>query len=76
MRNSQQQKLTRVIVYSVLSMMALFYLAPLYVMVSTSFKTTEPIRAGGGCYCRLRTSPLMPGLPRGVALVLVRNVMA
>lgn len=47
MRNSQQQKLTRVIVYSVLLMMALFYLTPLYVMVSTSFKTNDAIRAGG-----------------------------
>lgn len=47
MRNSQQQNLTRVIVYSVLLLMALFYLTPLYVMVSTSFKTAEAIRAGG-----------------------------
>lgn len=43
---SLQAKLIRFGIYAVLVLMALWYLAPLYVMLSTSFKTLDEIRAG------------------------------
>lgn len=43
---SLQAKLMRFGIYAVLVLMALWYLAPLYVMLSTSFKTLDEIRAG------------------------------
>lgn len=36
----------RYVIYAILVLMALWYLAPLYVMLSTSFKTLDEIRAG------------------------------
>src|SRR3712207_5869196 len=36
----------RVLLYAVLALFALFYLAPLYVMVATSLKSVEEIRQG------------------------------
>ena len=36
----------RVLIYAVLLVAALFFLAPLYVMLATSFKDAEQIRAG------------------------------
>lgn len=47
MSDHRQQYSVRLVIYSLLGVMALFYLTPLYVMVSTSFKSTEAIRAGG-----------------------------
>ncbi|GLR15161.1 ABC transporter permease [Chitinimonas prasina] len=45
-QQSLQAKLIRFGIYAVLVLMALWYLAPLYVMLSTSFKTLDEIRAG------------------------------
>lgn len=42
-----KSQLARLIIYSLLGLMAVFYLLPLYVMISTSFKSAEAIRAGG-----------------------------
>lgn len=43
---TRQAKLARTVIYTVLALMALFYLAPLYVMLSTSFKSLDEIRTG------------------------------
>jgi glucose/mannose transport system permease protein len=40
------KSLSRLLVYAVLLMAALFFLAPLYVMLATSFKDAEQIRSG------------------------------
>ena len=40
------QRLSRIAVYSVLLIAALFFLAPLYVMLATSLKDAEQIRSG------------------------------
>jgi glucose/mannose transport system permease protein len=40
------KSLSRTLVYAVLLLAALFFLAPLYVMLATSFKDAEQIRAG------------------------------
>ncbi len=42
----KSQTFYRVVVYSVLSLAALLFLAPMYVMLVTSFKDAEQIRAG------------------------------
>jgi glucose/mannose transport system permease protein len=39
-------RLGRIVIYSLLVLMALWYLAPLYVMLTTSFKTLDEIRNG------------------------------
>ncbi|MBK1684695.1 carbohydrate ABC transporter permease [Rhodoferax fermentans] len=44
--NAKLLLLTRLLVYGVLLLAALFFLAPLYVMLVTSFKDAEQIRAG------------------------------
>jgi glucose/mannose transport system permease protein len=36
----------RVLIYTLLVLMALYYLAPLYVMLTTSFKTLDEVRSG------------------------------
>jgi glucose/mannose transport system permease protein len=36
----------RIVIYVLLGMMALYYLAPLYVMLTTSFKTLDEVRSG------------------------------
>ena len=38
--------MSRCLVYGVLLLAALFFLAPLYVMLATSFKDAEQIRSG------------------------------
>ena len=50
------KNLPRILIYGVLLIAALFFLAPLYVMVATSFKDAEQIRSGN-----LLSSP-----PRGL----------
>jgi glucose/mannose transport system permease protein len=44
--NSTTQFISRALVYAVLLLAALFFLAPLYVMLATSFKDAEQIRSG------------------------------
>ena len=44
--NAKFLPLSRLLVYSVLLLAALFFLAPLYVMLATSFKDAEQIRSG------------------------------
>lgn len=46
MVDTQTLKPGRVLIYALLGLMALWYLAPLYVMLSTSFKSLDEIRAG------------------------------
>lgn len=41
-----QAKLARISIYALLALMCLWYLAPLYVMLSTSFKSLDEIRTG------------------------------
>ena len=41
-----QAKLARMMIYAVLVLIGLWYLAPLYVMLSTSFKSLDEIRTG------------------------------
>lgn len=55
MADNRHNLTVRLAVYGVLALMAGFYLLPLYVMISTSFKTAEAIRAGG-----LLLPPLQP----------------
>lgn len=45
-RQSASAKLARAGIYALLAFMALWYLAPLYVMLSTSFKSLDEIRSG------------------------------
>jgi glucose/mannose transport system permease protein len=45
-RSAGPQLMGRVVVYSLLILFALYYLMPLFVMVTTSVKTLEEIRAG------------------------------
>ena len=40
------KNLSRVLIYGVLFIAALFFLAPMYVMLATSFKDAEEIRSG------------------------------
>lgn len=44
--NAIAQSVSRVLVYMLLLLAALFFLAPLYVMLATSFKDAEQIRSG------------------------------
>ncbi|WP_394779815.1 carbohydrate ABC transporter permease [Undibacterium sp.] len=46
MQNSKKLTPGRVILYALLILFALYYIAPLYVMLSTSFKTLDEIRSG------------------------------
>ena len=46
LRRSPSQLLSRVLVYGTLLLGAMFFLAPMYVMLSTSFKDAEQIRSG------------------------------
>ncbi len=46
----------RIIIYTLLVLVALYYLAPLYVMITTSFKSLDEIRDGN-----LLSLPLHPG---------------
>lgn len=41
-----QAKLARISIYALLALMGLWYLAPLYVMLTTSFKSLDEIRSG------------------------------
>ncbi|RSZ55697.1 carbohydrate ABC transporter permease [Massilia atriviolacea] len=45
---AEQSRLTpgRILIYALLALVALYYLAPLYVMLTTSFKSLEQIRTG------------------------------
>ena len=43
---SSSQTLLRILLWAILILFALFYLAPLYVMIATSLKSVEEIRAG------------------------------
>jgi glucose/mannose transport system permease protein len=45
---AEQSRLTpgRIVIYALLTLVALYYLAPLYVMLTTSFKSLEQIRTG------------------------------
>jgi glucose/mannose transport system permease protein len=45
-RQTIQARLARTVIYAVLAVMAVWYLAPLYVMLSTSFKSLDEIRSG------------------------------
>jgi glucose/mannose transport system permease protein len=47
----------RIIIYTLLVLVALYYLAPLYVMITTSFKSLDEIRDGN-----LLSLPLHPGM--------------
>ena len=40
------KNLPRILIYGVLLIAAFFFLAPLYVMLATSFKDAEQIRSG------------------------------
>jgi glucose/mannose transport system permease protein len=46
MRLGRPSRNSRLVVYGLLSLFALFFLAPLYVMLMTSFKTLDEIRDG------------------------------
>ncbi|MFZ6645524.1 carbohydrate ABC transporter permease [Undibacterium sp. TJN25] len=46
MQNSKKLTPGRIVLYLLLVLFALYYIAPLYVMVSTSFKTLDEIRSG------------------------------
>ena len=57
----------RVLVYSLLVLFALYYLMPLFVMLTTSLKTLDEIRAGNLLSLPRAASPSRPGPRPGAA---------